>query len=416
MTVLGTLVVRITVILRGIALAEMVVQVIIWRSFYQASPWLLWGPGVALAWGCTSIAYLRRHRPRWQFVCADTAVYAGLAFGAAWCVPPAIRGEAGSWLFILVTAQILVPIWLAPRALSLPLAVAPAIAFGAGAAVAPASDLVTADPRGASVALLFVVVAVTWLLRRMLSSRAMKADDDLAAADRQARDQYVILSKNIERREQDRLMHDTVLNTLTAIARSGGTPAAINQCRHDIALLESALGESGGTGAATRPGAGPVAAIETVVGEMRARGLAVDLEVLGGVAAQGGGQEPDLVPAPVVAAMAHATREALMNVAEHAGTGQARVTVSVTPGDTAGPGRIQVTVRDAGAGFEPGRVDPARLGVQRSITERVEDWGGSASVQSVPGQGTTVCLCWPAAGPGLAAADLAVGAAWGVPG
>jgi len=93
------------------------------------------------------------------------------------------------------------------------------------------------------------------------------------------------------------------------------------------------------------------------------------------------------------------------------------VTVSVTPpGDVDSVGRIRVTVRDAGAGFDPGRVDPARLGVRRSITERVEDWGGSAAVQSAPGQGTTVCLCWPAVDPGLAAADVAVGAARGVPG
>ena len=85
---------------------------------------------LALAWGGTTIAYLRRHRPTWQFVCADAAVYSVLAFGAAWCVPTAIRGEAGSWLFILVTTEALLPLWLGPRALSLPLAGAPVIAFG----------------------------------------------------------------------------------------------------------------------------------------------------------------------------------------------------------------------------------------------------------------------------------------------
>ena len=415
MAVLDTLIARITVILRGIALAEMVVQVIIWRSFYQASPWLLWGPAVALAWGCTSIAYLRRHRPGRRFVCADTAVYAGLAFGAAWCVPPAIRGEAGSWLFILVTTQALTPIWLAPGSLSLLLAVTPVIAFGAGTALAPAGHLVGADPRQASLVLLFVVVGVHWLVRHMLCGRAMKADDALAAAHREAHDQYVVLSKNLERREQDRLMHDTILNTLTAIARSGGTPAAISQCRRDIALLERALSESGGPAAAGRPGTGLLAAIEAVVIEIRTRGLAVDLEVSGGVAAQVG-READPVPGPVVAAIAHATREALANVAEHAGTGQAWVTLSVTPGQSAGSARIRVTVRDTGSGFDLGRVDPARLGVRRSITERVEDWGGSASVRSVPGEGTTVCLCWPAVDPGLPAADLAVGAARRGPG
>jgi len=403
MTVLGTLVARIAVILRAMALAEMVVQVILWRSFYLASPRLLWGPAVALAWGGTAMACLwRHHRPRWQLLCADTAVYAGLALGASWCVPAALRGEAGSWLFILITSQIVTPVWLAPRALSMPLAVTPAAAFAVGAALASPGHL-AASPRRASMALLLVVVAVHWLVRRMLCARAAKADAVLAAAHREARDQYVVLSENIERREQDRLMHDTILNTMTAIARSGGTATAISQCRRDIALLESALGESGSAGEAGQPGL--VAAIEAVVGELRARGLTVDLAVTGGAAAQGAAAEcapePAPVPGPVTAAMAHATREALANVAAHAGTGRAWVTVSMTPpGGPAATGRIQVTIRDAGAGFDPGKVDPARLGVRRSITERVEDWGGSASVESAPGEGTTVRLCWPAAGPG----------------
>lgn len=411
MTVLGTVIARVVVIVRGIALAEIVVQVIIWRSFYLASPWLLTGPLAAIAWGVTTMAYLRRHRPGQWLVCVDTAVYAGLAFGAAWCVPAAIRGEAGSWLFILVTAQSIAPVWFAPRALSLPLAIAPGIAFAAGTALAPAASLVTASPRRASLALLFVVVATHWLIRKALCRRATRADAGLAAADREARDQYVVLSENVERREQDRLLHDTILNTLTAIARSGGTPAAVRQCRQDIGLLQSALSDSDTTHDRGRSGSGPVAAIETVVGEMRARGLTVHLEIAGGAA---GTPESGLVPDPVVAAIAHAVREALANVAEHAGTGQAWVTVTMTPAaDPAGAPWIQVTVRDEGPGFDPGSVDPARLGVRRSITERVEDWGGSAWVRSAVGEGTTVSLCWPADDPGGRPAWLQVAGAAG---
>ena len=137
---------------------------------------------------------------------------------------------------------------------------------------------------------------------------------------------------------------------------------------------------------------------------MRARGLRVTLEVAGE-------RRPD-IPAPVAGAIVHATREALANVAAHAGTGEAWVTITLGPGapgadppggDTCGqrpPGRadtarawaggVQVTVRDAGAGFDPARVDPARLGLRRSITERVADWGGRVSVRSAPGQGTVV--------------------------
>lgn len=82
----------------------------------------------------------------------------------------------------------------------------------------------------------------------------------------------------------------------------------------------------------------------------------------------------------------------------HAGTGEAWVAVRLTGsgGGAAGPAGLRVTIRDEGVGFDPVRVGSARLGLRRSITERVADWGGSASVRSVPGQGTVVSLCWAA--------------------
>jgi signal transduction histidine kinase len=404
MTVLITIIGRVAIILRAVALTEMLVQMIIWRAFYRASPLLLLGPAAALAWGSASIGYLRRRRPGTRFICADTAMYAAIAFGAAWCVPAALRGEAGSWRFILVTSQLMVPIWFAPRRLSPFLTFTPVAAFVAGTALAPAAPVVTADPRDASLALLCVVALVHLLIRRMLCERATNADGALAAADRDERDQYVNLSENIERREQDRLLHDTVLNTLTAIARSGGGGAAVSQCRQDIGMLERALSESGDAAPAGAV-AGPLDAIEAVVSEMRARGLTVELDIAGGAAGERGAGAP--VPGAVAAAMAHATREALANVAEHAGTGKAWVTVSLAPSaEPGGPGQLWVTIRDAGAGFDVGGVEPARLGVRRSITERVEDWGGSASVRSAPGRGTTVCLSWPGAGHGLVPAPV----------
>jgi signal transduction histidine kinase len=69
-------------------------------------------------------------------------------------------------------------------------------------------------------------------------------------------------------------------------------------------------------------------------------------------------------------------------------------------------------VRDAGAGFDPARVDPARLGLRRSITERVADWGGRVSVRSAPGQGTVVDMSWPAALPAAGAQLVAADSSW----
>jgi signal transduction histidine kinase len=288
------------------------------------------------------------------------------------------------------------------------LALASAAAFWAGTMLAPAGGDGGRNARAASVALLLVLIAVHWCGRRMLYRRAAGGGDALAAADVEARDQYVVHSRNIERREQDRLLHDTVLNTLTAIGRSGDTEAVRSACRHSIGLLEHALSEPGEP-AGSQPGGDPLAAIRQAVNEMRARGLVVQLEVTDGAAAGPVGVTAEdvasfPVPAGVVTAMAHATREALMNVAQHARTGEAWVSVSVTqPGDAAADGLIQVTIRDAGGGFDPGRVELVRLGVRRSIIERVADTGGAASVQSAPGEGTTVRLSWPVAPPRAAA-------------
>ena len=74
---------------------------------------------------------------------------------------------------------------------------------------------------GAAV-LLLMVGLVHSLGRRALYGRAAAADAALDEADQAASEQYAILSRNIERREHERLLHDTVLNTLTALARAGG--------------------------------------------------------------------------------------------------------------------------------------------------------------------------------------------------
>ena len=391
MTVLGTMLTRIAAIIRGGAAVYVLVQVAIWHAFYRADPAHLWGPAVAVTWAAAAVWYLRHGRPPWPLVCLDWAVYAVLAVAAGGCVPEPIRGQAGEWLFITVASGLIVQVWFTPAGLSMPLSLASGLAFWAGTMLAPGSDTARAA-RAASVMALFIVVVVHWCGRQMLYRRAQQADAALDAADRDARNQFVILSRTVERREHDRLLHDTVLNTLTAVARSGPAGGIIDRCQQDLTRLERALGEPADpAGAFSRKIAELGADLQAAADEMRARGLAVQVRL-----------EPDppepgpAVPVPVAMAIAHATREALANVAAHAGTGEAWVTVralAAAPGTHAG---VEVTVRDEGAGFDPGRLGPARLGVRRSITERVTDCGGSAAVRSAPGAGTMVRLCWPA--------------------
>jgi signal transduction histidine kinase len=404
--VLGTMLTRIAAIIRGGAAVYVIVQVAIWHAFYRADPAHLWGPAVAVAWAAAAVWYLRRRRPPWPLVCLDWAVYALLAVAAGGCVPEPIRGQPGEWLFIAVASGLIVQVWFTPARLSMPLSLASGLAFWGGTVLAPGNSTVRGT-RAATVVLLFVVVVVHWSGRQLLYRRAQRADAALDAADRDARDQFVILSRTVERREHDRLLHDTVLNTLTAVARSGSAGGIVRRCGQDLTRLERALSEPADpAGAFSRKLDELATDLHAIAGEMRARGLAVQVRlepcpvqagpVQAGPVQAGPVQAGPAVPVPVAAAIAHATREALANVAAHAGTGEAWVTVrplAAAPG--AGPG-VEVTVRDEGAGFDPARLGPARLGVRRSITERVTDWGGSAAVSSAPGAGTTVRLCWPA--------------------
>ena len=394
-------------IIRCLAVAYIALQVAIWHSFYSADPWRLTGPVAAMAWAALVVAYLRGRRQAWWRDGLDSAASVLLAFGAGWCVPPAVRGDTTNWLYIAMVGQLFVPAWLAPVASAAPLALISAAAYLAGTAVTPAASA-GGSSAVVSAAVLVGIAAAAWCARLLLERGALAADAALATADREAREQRVALSRTTERREHERLLHDTVLNTLTAIGRPGGDDAGgagaagadqlIGRCRRDAALLRYVLSDPGDPAKmADRPFGGLLIGIEAAAIEMRARGLEVDVAV----ADQGRDRAAPVTPVPgqVAVALAYAVREALANVATHAGTGQAWVDVSLA-GSPAGSG-VRVRIRDAGAGFDPSAVDPGRLGLRQSIAERVADVGGRASVRSQPGKGTVVDLYWPAsAAPG----------------
>jgi signal transduction histidine kinase len=411
MATLTAVAVRTSLVIRCLALGYIVIQVAIWHSFYAADPLRLAGPAAAALCAAAVAGYLRWRTPGWRLAGIDSAAQVALALGATWCVPPAMRGDTANWLYISMVSQLVVPAWFAPAGVLGPLALASGVAYWAGA-VWPTGAGSAGNSPAAAAAFLLTVAAASWAGLRMIYRRATAADGALAQADTDARAQYVALLRNTERREHERLLHDTVLNTLTALARpaepgrNGGSAVPVRaQARRDVTLMEDALTEAGDLdGRARGTGGGLLTGIESVAAEMRRRGLAVHVEAegralagAGSVGAPLGQDEPLVVPEAVATALAHAVREALANVARHAGTGEAWVAVhQLTGPGGAEHGSVQVTVRDEGAGFDPACVDPTRLGLQRSIIERVADWGGQASVRSGPGEGTVVSLRWTA--------------------
>jgi signal transduction histidine kinase len=387
--------------IRAAGVAYISVQVVIWHAFYLADPWRLTGPAAAAAWGTAAVVSLRRRWPSPSLAALDFVVYMTLALGAQGSVPPQVRDGMFGWLVISMSGQLLVPAWYAPGALAVLLTLVAPAGYWAGATLQPVTDRQTMT--GAALVLLVVGLAHI-LARRELSHRARAADWEVAEAAQTASEQYAVLSRTIERREHERLLHDTILNTLTALARTCADDVAevASRCRSDVALIENALSDRDDPAGPTRPTrpAGELAGdpavapagdlpaqVRAVVAGLRGRGLAVHLEI-----------EADgtpAVPARVCAAIANATREALSNVAAHAGTAQAWVQVRMV-GDGGAAGWLQVTVRDEGSGFDPSRIDQDRLGLRRSIAERIGDCGGRASIRSAPGQGTEVSLIWPA--------------------
>jgi len=88
----------------------------------------------------------------------------------------------------------------------------------------------------------------------------------------------------------------------------------------------------------------------------------------------------------------HSVRELLLNVAKHAGTNQAILTLDVTDH------QLRIAVQDKGKGFNTDGLEPTQPGHHFglfSVKERMEELGGWLRVESSPGRGTTVTLGLP---------------------
>lgn len=79
-----------------------------------------------------------------------------------------------------------------------------------------------------------------------------------------------------------------------------------------------------------------------------------------------------------------AAREAMMNVAKHAGVDSADVYAEILAGE------FGIYVRDRGCGFDPEDIPDDRHGLRDSVYERVEKVGGTVEIHSAPGEGSEV--------------------------
>lgn len=181
-----------------------------------------------------------------------------------------------------------------------------------------------------------------------------------------------------ERAVYQRHLHDTVLQTLEAIARPGSADADRLRgiAREEADTLRRYLEAKSGAEQ------GPLAEkLTAIAAEMARDGLRAQLVLA----------EPDGETLSEVRQLAvrDAVREALRNTVKHAGTD--KVLVRTEPRD----GGIATVIRDHGSGFDAESLTGG-FGISESIVARLADVGGTARIDSRPGGGTRVTLWVPA--------------------
>ncbi|NRQ30850.1 hypothetical protein HII36_03215 [Nonomuraea sp. NN258] len=269
-------------------------------------------------------------------------------------------------------------------------------------AIAHAGDLGERFPAGLELAVRlnsYVWFAViVFFIRRYLAAQATRLD-------RLAEQRLAAEAERVAERvaEQARLahyrqLHDTVLATLTAIARGGldhHTEEVRRRCAADAAYVRTLIRQDA---------AGPATGLSNGLARAVARAAGLGLCVHYAAEALPGEDSPAVStadppeashgarhggpPAEVAMAMAEACAEALNNVARHSGEREAWLTA------VAVDGVITVRVVDRGKGFDPARVEPG-YGLRSSVVGRLREVGGGAEVITAPGEGVCVELTWP---------------------
>ena len=92
------------------------------------------------------------------------------------------------------------------------------------------------------------------------------------------------------------------------------------------------------------------------------------------------------------AALDAAIAQCLVNVARHAGVGEAELAIGYRDGE------VTVAVMDGGVGFDEREVPEDRIGLRTSIRARIQQEGGTVRLWSTKGAGATIVLTVPEGG------------------
>jgi signal transduction histidine kinase len=222
----------------------------------------------------------------------------------------------------------------------------------------------------------------------VLSAALLRAARRVSSIGRAHRSERQASETEAQRRQGARLLHDTVLATLTLLAHSGvgvSRDALRRQAGDDARLLRqlrlspTPLSVSGPGDPEKDTDGLKSSSLQAVRTRFERLGLDVSWHGAGTVSLR-----PDRLDAFLLA-----LSECLENVRRHAGVEEAHVTI------TDDEASVRALVTDNGAGFDPALVPAGKLGYRESIVGRIEEAGGTARVFSAQGSGTTVVLEMP---------------------
>lgn len=316
------------------------------------------------AWSVFFAARVARRGLAWPLVLTDAAVIMTIVAAQRYVVPGPFIADGTTWMLPLASTAVYIPQLALSPWLSLPTA-------GAVTAV-----YVLTVPRPGDAGFLIVQALVTAALMTLVRRGGRSADAVIGGYLRAGQAARAEAARRADEREQYRRVHDTALSTLTMVASgafSGPLATLRAQAVHDLQVLQALPG-----GLAAGPG--PAASLRDRLLTEAAQAGPLDVTVSGTTASP---------PPEVGTEISRCVGEALRNVARHAGTGRADVSVR-----DAGDGLV-VEVSDQGRGFDPQLVAASRRGIRESIRGRMEAVGGGAEVISAPGEGTQVILRWP---------------------
>ncbi|MGN6446338.1 sensor histidine kinase [Amnibacterium sp.] len=244
----------------------------------------------------------------------------------------------------------------------------------------------------AALGLVGASVLASWLgltvAGSVLSAALLRAARRVSSIGRAHRSERQASETEAQRRQGARLLHDTVLATLTLLAHSGvgvSREALRRQAGDDARLLRQLRLSPGpisvsGTSHADTSGDGLKSdSLQAIRARFERLGLDVSWHGAGTVSLR-----PDRLDAFLLA-----LSECLENVRRHSGVEEAHVTI------TDDEASVRALVTDNGVGFEPAAVPAGKLGYRESIVGRIEEAGGTARVFSAQGSGTTVVLEMP---------------------